>query len=281
MSVRIKFQPHFNLLCAVTAFVSACDRPDPASELAPTLQALTEQLAQQQALLHELRPPDATAGWNGPPPAPGDPTGSPPGALPPVGPATGSPGNALPSAIPPGPPGLETAFFRASAETAASAIPSFGPPTLVESVWSGSPLRFPFLAQRGLPESTMLIFREHDLTVVGPDRTLSFRADYQPTAMVCRQLWPCVVVVDEDAVIHPVWYEVLAAEQPGEPATLFVLDCITRDQIEGGAEFPSDEALLQNGGLVARHRTDELLCVRRASDIGLMQVRIAPGGRSP
>jgi hypothetical protein len=214
-----------------------------------------------------------------PPPGPagsGAPTGFPDGAAQDpgqIGPPPSGPGD-----VPPPPsarPDPYGAFFAASPSNSASVLPSIGPETLAGSVWSGTPDRWAFLAERGLPASTMLIFRESDLLVVSANQTLSFRVDHRPTALQCRSLWPCISIIDENGVAHTVHYEALAAANAADPAALFVLDCITREHIEGGGDFPTEEALRENGGLLQRHRTADILCLRRLNDVGLLQVRVS------
>lgn len=278
-------------LALVTASTACAQQNAGDSELKASIQALAsrieEQQQQQQQLLQTMNPNGAglaalpPSGGAPPPTGAVAPTGSPSDPLLPPGHSTRPPDSRMPPTERPQPTEPTHAFFAASPANSASVLASVGPETLANSIWSGEPLRWGFLAERALPASSMLIFRENDLLVVSSTQTLSFRVDHRPTAMQCRSLWPCVSIVDERGVAHTLHYEVIAPANPEEPAALFVLDCLTREQIEGGGEFPTDEALLENGGLLQRHRTDEILCLRRINDAGLAQVRIGAGAGGP
>lgn len=170
----------------------------------------------------------------------------------------------------------EAAFFYQTRETAISALEPSADLPATGSVWSGDFTAFEPFAPRGLSRQAMAIFRQHDVIVMDGERTFAFALDRAPTRLQCNGLWPCVTVTAPDGTLSTLRFEVVRDAATGDEV-LLALDCLERAQVAGGAGFPSDEQLLVNGGLVARHRTDTHLCVRRVNAAGPRRVAVAVG----
>lgn len=168
-------------------------------------------------------------------------------------------------------------FFFQSRESAISALAPAADLPVDGSVWAGDFSAFAPFAARGLSAQAMVIFRQTDAIVMDGERTFSFGLDRAPTRLQCNGLWPCVTVTAPDGTLSALRFEVVRDAATGGEV-LLALDCLERDQVAGGAGFPSDEQLLVNGGLVARHRTGTHLCVRRVNAVGPRRVAVDAGG---
>jgi hypothetical protein len=254
-------------LVVAVAASAACSRP---SEPDPELRELLELLRAQQGA--QTTGPASTA-----PTAPPRPAFDLTGGLGPDGQPLPPPG---PDTYPPvAPPDVESplpnysSLLVARPEGVESVLPESSSVPLVGTAWSGEAGRFPFLGENVVPAGALIAFRPNDVLVMAAGTSLSFRVDYAPGDLLCRGMRPCVAVVDESNRIFPIFYEITDGTTPLDPQRFHVLECVSRENVEGG-EFPSDELLRENGGLEARHRTERWLCARRLDAPSLTRVAL-------
>lgn len=183
-------------------------------------------------------------------------------------PADGAPVDALSGAAP-----SASGFFYGDRSAAISALPESAGLPVGGSAWSGDVTGFDALAALGLSAQAIYVVREDDLIAMDGERVWSFDLDQRPTRLQCLGLWPCLTLTDHSGRMTVVHYEVVVDPATGTDVWT-ALDCLSREQVAGGAGFPSDERLLENGGLIARHRTENQLCVRRVNASGPRRVPV-------
>jgi hypothetical protein len=206
-----------------------------------------------------------------PPPSGSPGSAGPAGAAAAPNPTTIQPG--IQGGIPAAAPGSVSPLILGTPATAESRLEDVNLLVLSGTAWSGPLDRLPFLADRNLPQASVLVFRGDNLHVMSPEGVLAFDVDYNPGDLLCQRIRPCFSVTDETGRVHTVHYEIIDRENRDDTQKLVPLDCIHVSAAEGGV-FPNDSALRENGGLRAVHRTTERLCVARIGDLGLHAVAL-------
>lgn len=256
----------FQLVTAATLLLTAACSRDTVSrdEFSEMLELMREQRAATQQAIPvglPIGPGDSARNL-------GMATTGPPGAT-----EQSRPPTAITGGIPAATPGSLSPLILGTPSTAESRLEDVNLLVLAGTAWSGPLDRLPFLAERGLPAASVMVFRGNDLHVMSPTGVLAFAIDYNPGDLLCQRIRPCLSVTDETGRVHTVHYEIVDRVNRDDMQKFIPLDCIHISTVEGGV-FPGDNALRDNGGLRAVHRTTERLCVARIGDTGLHAVAL-------